>query len=73
MDTTNEDGSKSSSMIFPSICMKMIGIRLLPMLYLRGMDEREMKCMQKLLHDKNPGWHYFYKGFDIKPVKGLED
>lgn len=73
MDSTNEDGSKSSSMIFPSIGMKMIGIRLLPMPELRGMDEREMKCMQKSLYDKISGWYYFYKGFDIKPVEGLDD
>ena len=30
MDATNEDGSKSPTLIFPSIGMKMIGIRLLP-------------------------------------------
>lgn len=73
MDATNEDGSKSPTLIFPSIGMKMIGIRLLPMPELKGMDEREMKCMQKSLHSKNPGWYYFYKGFDIKPVDGYED
>lgn len=57
------------SVIIPSRCLKLIGLRFYPYEGTNGEDMRKAKCIQKSLYGRTE-WFYFNKGFKIYEDKG---